>query len=250
MIKTTLDAGPAIFFFINRPHSVTINQSRRIEFQCSIRSTLTPTFKWNFTRKGSTEAETIAASGVLSAGYSIVPGHRSQVLIIPSVQWRHEGVYTCIVSSENSQIQAEANLNVLSKQYEWYTIFTIILLLCTFPSYEFCIVPLTNLSIRGDKDNSRELDTVIIECDAIANPHANITWFKRTSERVRALTSNPKTSITHQLINSPTGPFSSSTLIVRNLEESDSADYICEARNNYSSSESVNFNFTVMSRSN
>ena len=110
-------------------------------------------------------------------------------------------------------------------------------------------VSLTNLSIRGDKDNPRELETVVIMCDVIANPPANIIWFKRTSERVRALTSNPKTSITHQLINSPTGPLSSSTLTVRNLEESDSGYYICEARNNYSSSESVNFNFTVMSKS-
>ena len=38
-------------------------------------------------------------------------------------------------------------------------------------------------------------------------------------------------------------------LTVRNLEESDSGYYICEARNNYSSSESVSFNFTVMSKS-
>ena len=88
-----------------------------------------------------------------------------------------------------------------------------------------------------------------IECDVIANPSANITWFKRTSERVRALTSNPKISITNQLINLPTGPLSSSTLTVRNLEESDSGYYICEARNDYSSSESVSFNFTVMSKS-
>ena len=113
-------AGPTVFYFITRPHNVTTNQSSRVELQCSIRSTLIPTFKWNFTRRGSKEEETIAASasGALSAGYSIERGRRSQVLIIPSVQWRHEGVYTCIVSSENSQIQAEANLNVLSKQYD------------------------------------------------------------------------------------------------------------------------------------
>jgi hypothetical protein len=139
MIETALDAGPTVFYFTTRPHNVTINQSSKIEFQCSIRSTLTPTFKWNFTGKGSREAETIAVSGTLSAGYSIVRGHRSQVLIIPSVQWRHEGVYTCIVSSENSQIQAEAYLNVLSKQYEWYTIFIInhaCVPLCVYSSLE------------------------------------------------------------------------------------------------------------------
>jgi hypothetical protein len=119
MIESAVDAGPAVFYFITRPHNITTTQSSRIEFQCSIRSLtiLTPTFKWNFTRKGSREAETIAVSGTLLAGYSIIRGYRSQILIIPSIQWRHEGVYTCIVSSENSQIQAEANLNVLSKQY-------------------------------------------------------------------------------------------------------------------------------------
>jgi hypothetical protein len=122
-IETALDAGPTVFYFITRPHNVTTKQSSRIEFQCSIHSTLIPTFKWNFTGKGSREAETLSVSGARSAGYSLVRGHRSQTLVIPSAQWRHEGVYTCIVSSENSQIQAEANLNVLSKQYEWYTIF-------------------------------------------------------------------------------------------------------------------------------
>ena len=126
-----IDAGPTIFYFITRPQNITTNQSSRVEFQCSIRSTLIPTFKWNFTRRGSREAETIAAiSGAVSAGYSIIRGHRSQVLIIPSVQWRHEGVYTCIVSSGNSQIQAEANLNILSKQYEWK-----IILLCVCTSF-------------------------------------------------------------------------------------------------------------------
>ena len=103
--------------FTTMPHNVTTNQFSRVEFECSIRSTLVPSFQWTFTRKGSTEAETltIAIGGTISAGYSIIHGHRSQVLIILSVQWRDEGVYTCIVSSENSQIQAEGHLNVLSK---------------------------------------------------------------------------------------------------------------------------------------
>ena len=87
-----------------------------------------------------------------------------------------------------------------------------------------------------------------IECDVIANPPASIVWFKRTSERVRALTSTSKTSITHQLTNTPTGPLARSTLTVRNVEENDNGDYICEARNNLSSSESVTFNFTVISK--
>ena len=71
---------------------------------------------WNFTRKGSTEAEIIAdRNGSHSADYSIIPGQRSQTLIITNVQWGHEGVYACIVSSNSHQIKAEANLNVLSK---------------------------------------------------------------------------------------------------------------------------------------
>ena len=124
MIESVMDAGPTAFYFNTIPRNITTNQSRRVEFQCSIHSTFTPNFKWNFTRKGSRESETIAAVGrAPSAGYSIAHGHRSQVLIIPSVQWRHNGVYICIVSSDSSQIQAEANLNVLSKHYERSIIF-------------------------------------------------------------------------------------------------------------------------------
>ena len=111
-------------------------------------------------------------------------------------------------------------------------------------------VPLSSLSTRGNNDNPRELDTVTIECGVTANPPANITWFKRTSERWRALTSNFKTSITHQLTYIASGPLASSTLTVRNVEENDNGEYICEARTNQSTSESVSFNFTVSSRSN
>ena len=107
-----------ILDFINAgPQNLTINQSRRAEFHCSVRSTFIPNFVWNFSRKGSstTVTEVIAnKSGPLSADISIIAGQRGQVLIITNVQLRHEGVYTCIVSSENSQIQVEANLNVFS----------------------------------------------------------------------------------------------------------------------------------------
>ena len=104
MIESAMVAGPAAFYFNTRPRNITTNPSNRVEFQCSIHSIFTQNFKWNFTslRKGSREAETIAAIGrAPSAGYSIAHGHRSQVLIISSVQWRHNGVYTCIVSSES-----------------------------------------------------------------------------------------------------------------------------------------------------
>lgn len=108
-------------------------------------------------------------------------------------------------------------------------------------------VPLSSLSIRGDNDAPRELDTVTIECDVIANPTANINWFKRTSEGWRALISNSKISITRLTTITPNGPISSSTVTVRDVEENDNANYICEARNNQSSSQSTNFNFTVIS---
>ena len=118
MIESVMDTGPAAFYFNTRPRNITTSPSNRVEFQCSIHSTFTPNFKWNFTRKVSREADITAESGTLSVIYSIAHGRRSQVLIIPSVQWRHDGVYTCIASSENSQIKAEANLDVLSKHYE------------------------------------------------------------------------------------------------------------------------------------
>ena len=111
-----LCTGPTVFDFIMRPNNLTTSQSSRVKFQCTVRSTLIPNFAWNFTRKGSTEGETIAnRSGVLSADYYINAGRRRQVLIITNVHWRHEGVYTCIVSSRKSQIQAEASLNVPSE---------------------------------------------------------------------------------------------------------------------------------------
>ena len=99
--------------FTTRPHNLSVDQSNRVEFQCSVQSTLIPTFAWNFIRKGFTEAEAIAnGSGPLSTDYFIISRQRSQVLIITNVQWRHEGVYECIVSSDSHQIQAGASLNV------------------------------------------------------------------------------------------------------------------------------------------
>ena len=157
MIEILLGAGPTVFYFITRPHNITTNQSSRVQFQCSIRSTLIPTFKWNFIRKGSREAETIAASGTLSAGYSIIRRQRSQVLIIPSVLWRHKGVYTCIVSSgNNSQIQAEANLNVLSKKLhvEWSRMVNNLITIMRTITYE-CIL-LSVYSSLGQYGNHRE----------------------------------------------------------------------------------------------
>ena len=121
MSPNYLYAGLIVLNFITRPNNLSIDQSSRAELQCSVRSTLIPTFAWSFTRKGFTEAETVAnGSSPLSTDYFIIAGQRSQVLIITDVQWRHEGVYTCIVSSDSHQIQAEASLNVSSKCMQYY----------------------------------------------------------------------------------------------------------------------------------
>ena len=249
MIVIPLDAGPTVFYFITRPHNITTNQSSRVELQCSICSILIPTFKWNFTRKGSREEETIAISGAVSAGYSIIRGHRSQVLIIPRVQWRHEGVYTCIVSSGNHQIQAEANLNVLSKQYNGpqssyhaYHLHIIIL-------YHFMYtVPLGNMAITGSSNTPARLDTVTIECNVTANPPASIMWMKMdtiTSAIIHILINTRRTSITDQLTSTPSGPLSRSTLTINNVEASDNGNYICEASSGSLPPGSASANFTI-----
>lgn len=45
----------------------------------------------------------------------ITPGENSLSLTINSVNWTYEGVYQCIITTDNDQIEAEASLNVLSK---------------------------------------------------------------------------------------------------------------------------------------
>jgi hypothetical protein len=45
----------------------------------------------------------------------LIPGENSLSLIINAVNWTYEGVYRCIISTENNQIEEEASLNVLSK---------------------------------------------------------------------------------------------------------------------------------------
>ena len=111
-------------------------------------------------------------------------------------------------------------------------------------------VPPHDLEIRGSSNISRELDTVTIECNVTASPPANITWLKRTSEDSRKLLNTSRTSITHQVTYISRGPVTSSTLVISNLEVTDSGDYVCEARNSHSSPPvSTNFPITVISKS-
>ena len=39
----------------------------------------------------------------------------SAILVISSVHWIHDGVYTCIVTDGSDIIETESSLNVLSK---------------------------------------------------------------------------------------------------------------------------------------
>lgn len=78
-------------------------------------STLTPIFSWEFTRKGF-EQSIVSAHNPLTSDYLIKLGERSQVLIIRQAEWKYEGVYKCVVSTDNSTLQAEANLNVLGRK--------------------------------------------------------------------------------------------------------------------------------------
>lgn len=235
------------------PEILVTYQGSRAELTCSVCTAFTPTLVWTFTQRQSYKTKVIARrSQLLSYEYSLMTDHRSQTLIIGNAQWRHVGIYKCTTSdSTNSTvIEAEARLDVLSESVQ-----------CNFRKaqsryllYNYTVhtytVPLSRLSVRGYNNNPKELDTVIIECDVTANPPANITWLKRTRERVRILTLNSKISIACQLINTPSGPLFRCTLIIRNVEENDSGNYICEARNNHSPSESANFNFTVISEYN
>ena len=111
------------------------------------------------------------------------------------------------------------------------------------------IVPLGDLEIRGSSNTPGELDTVTIECNVTANPSANITWLKRTSEGVKKLINTLRTSITHQLTSTSRGPVTGSTLVISNVEAADNGDHICEARNGYSSPESANFTISVIGKS-
>ena len=101
-----------VLVFITMPRDQTAVDRNFIEFQCSACSTLEPAIMWTFTRKGSMQSEVIDEN---STFVDIIPGENSLSLTINSVSWTYEGVYQCIISTENNQIEAEASLNVLSK---------------------------------------------------------------------------------------------------------------------------------------
>ena len=103
-----------VLVFITMPQDQTVVDGNFVEFRCSACSTLEPTIMWTFTRKGSMQSEVIDEN---STFVDIIPGENSLSLTISNVNWTYEGVYQCIISTENNQIEAEASLNVLSKLF-------------------------------------------------------------------------------------------------------------------------------------
>ncbi len=98
--------------------------------------------------------------------------------------------------------------------------------------------------LTGSNSSPARLETVTIECNVTANPPANIKWMKRINQIIQTLANALRTSITHQLSNTPTGPVSRSALIVSNVEAADNGNYICEASNGQTSP-TVSTNFTI-----
>ena len=73
-------------------------------------------FTWNFTQKEAQETETVAnQSQLLSSQYTVRSGQKSQALIIDDAQWRHVGVYKCIVDIDGMILEAQTSLDVLSE---------------------------------------------------------------------------------------------------------------------------------------
>jgi hypothetical protein len=101
--------------------------------------------------------------------------------------------------------------------------------------------------ITGSSNTSARLDTATIECSVTANPPAHIIWMKIDTihEITQTLVNTQQTSITDQLTNTPSGPVSRSTLVIRNVEASDNGNYICEAISSGPSPPSVSANFTL-----
>ena len=105
---------PTPLSFIDKPANKTVREYEGVELHCMVCSTATPAFSWKFTRKGS-EHSIVDEHNPLTPDYLIKLGERSQLLIIREAEWKYEGVYKCIVSTDSNTVQAEANLSVLGK---------------------------------------------------------------------------------------------------------------------------------------
>ena len=113
-ISIMIGQGSEVLVFITKPRNQTAVNGSSVEFQCSACSTLEPTIMWTFTRKGSMISEVIDEN---STFVDITVRVNSLALTINNVNWTYEGVYQCIIFTENNHIEAEAGLNVLSKLF-------------------------------------------------------------------------------------------------------------------------------------
>lgn len=88
-----------------------------------------------------------------------------------------------------------------------------------------------------------ESDTLQLSCTA--SPPARLTWLKRSNagdaDSVETQFAIARRSITYF----EEGSFSQSTLVIRNVVGSDSANYICVAENSNVSSLPTSVNYTV-----
>ena len=115
--NNSIGQSTEVLGFITMPRDQRVMDGKSVEFQCSAcSSTLNkPTIiSWTFTRKGSMQSEVISENSTLD-NVDIILGENSLSLIITSVNWTYEGAYECIISTDDSQIDAKAYLSVLSK---------------------------------------------------------------------------------------------------------------------------------------
>ena len=110
------NVGPTEIHFLVHPKNQSIVQYEKLELQCSINSLtiFNATFSWNFTKRGSSSHMQIVKENIsLSSDYSFRVTSNSASLIAESAQWKHAGVYTCIVTGGSDIIQTESSLDVL-----------------------------------------------------------------------------------------------------------------------------------------
>ena len=75
-----------------------------------------------------------------------------------------------------------------------------------------------------------ELETLTLHCTA--NPPASISWLKRTSKGIKTISTSSRITISTQETTTKNGlSITHSTLMIRDVTEVDSADYVCEADN-------------------
>ena len=67
--------------FITKPLNQSILQQERVEMECFVHTSLTPSFMWIFVRKGQSQP-IVDGHNVLTPDYFVKLGERSQVLII------------------------------------------------------------------------------------------------------------------------------------------------------------------------